>query len=171
AVETIAEEQGIKSLKLQNRRKTTFYPADWIAGVDYNNKNNDDNEEDDTEYENEENNNAEYEDDDAIKEEENFDRVDQQEIDELLADTTKKEEANPTDMEENEAQEELEEEAQEDDAQEDPEEEPNQMPEPEAQPERVQPPRNRQAPERLTYAQSKLKEKHVQFDITVNPET
>ncbi|MGC9293621.1 MAG: hypothetical protein ACP5EP_13150, partial [Acidobacteriaceae bacterium] len=87
-----------------------------------------------------------------------------------MADTAKKEEANPTDMEENEAEEQQEEEAQEDDAQEDPEQEPNQIPEPEAQPERVQPPRNRQAPERLTYAQSKLKEKHVQFDITVNPE-
>ncbi|MGC8506607.1 MAG: hypothetical protein ACP5NK_07920 [Thermoplasmata archaeon] len=44
------------------------------------------------------------------------------------------------------------------------------MPEPEAQPERVQPPRNCQGPERLTYAQSKGKEKHVKFDITVNPE-
>ncbi|MGC8497837.1 MAG: hypothetical protein ACP5NL_07590 [Thermoplasmata archaeon] len=90
AVETMAEEQGIKSLKLQNRRKTTFYPADWIAGVDYNNKNNDHDDEDDTEYENEENNNLEYEDDNAIEEEENFDRVDQQEIDELMADMAKK---------------------------------------------------------------------------------
>jgi hypothetical protein len=35
AVQTMAEAQGIKSLKLQNRRKTIFYPADWIAGVDY----------------------------------------------------------------------------------------------------------------------------------------
>ncbi|MGC9215006.1 hypothetical protein [Athalassotoga sp.] len=166
----MAEEQGIKSLKLQNRRKRTFYPVDWIAGVDYNNKNNDHDDEADTEFENEENNNVEYEDDDAIEEEENFDRVDQQEIDEILADTTKKEEANPTDMEDNEAEEQQEEEAQEDDAQEDPEQEPNQMPEPEAQPERVQPPRNRQAPERLTYAQSKGKEKHVKFDINVNPE-
>ncbi|MGC9208134.1 MAG: hypothetical protein ACP5EO_13965, partial [Acidithiobacillus sp.] len=111
AVETMAEEQGIKSLKLQNRRKTTFYPADWIAGVDYNNKNNDHDDEDDTEYENEENNNIEYEDDDAIEEEENFDRVDQQEIDEILADTANKEEANPIDMEDYEAQEQQEEEA------------------------------------------------------------
>ncbi|MGC9260522.1 MAG: hypothetical protein ACP5I8_10685, partial [Phycisphaerae bacterium] len=39
AVEAMAEEQGIKSLKLQNRRKTIFYPADWIAGVDYMNEN------------------------------------------------------------------------------------------------------------------------------------
>ena len=34
-VEAMAEAQGIKSLKLSNRHKTTFYPADWIAGVDY----------------------------------------------------------------------------------------------------------------------------------------
>jgi len=34
-VEAVAEAQGIKSLKLANRRlKTRFYPADWIAGVD-----------------------------------------------------------------------------------------------------------------------------------------
>ncbi|MGC8546026.1 MAG: hypothetical protein ACP5NR_08820, partial [Athalassotoga sp.] len=130
--------------------------------MDYNNKNNDHDDEDDTEFENEENNNAEYEDDDAIEEEENFDQVYRQDIDELFADSTKNEEANPTDIEENEAEDQQEEEAQDDDAQEDPE--------PEAQPERVQPPRNRQAPVRLTYAQSKGKEKHVKFDITVNSE-
>jgi len=34
-VEAMAEAQGIKSLMLTNRLKTRFYPADWIAGVDY----------------------------------------------------------------------------------------------------------------------------------------
>jgi len=34
-VEAMAEAQGIKNLKLTNRLKTRFYPADWIAGVDY----------------------------------------------------------------------------------------------------------------------------------------
>ncbi len=34
----------------------------------------------------------------------------------------------------------------------------------------MQPPRKRQAPERLTYAQSKNKNKRVEFDITVDPE-
>ena len=31
----MAASQGVKSLKIQNRRKSHFYPADWIAGVDY----------------------------------------------------------------------------------------------------------------------------------------
>jgi len=34
-VEAMADAQGIKSLKLTNRLKTRFYPADWITGVDY----------------------------------------------------------------------------------------------------------------------------------------
>jgi len=38
-VEAMANAQGIKSLKLTNRLKTRFYPADWIAGVDYNPEN------------------------------------------------------------------------------------------------------------------------------------
>ncbi len=49
AVEAMAEEQGIKSLKLQNRRKTIFYPADWIAGVDYVEEDNKDEDEEDNE--------------------------------------------------------------------------------------------------------------------------
>jgi hypothetical protein len=36
AVNKMAAKQGIKSLKVQNRRKVNFFPADWIAGVDYN---------------------------------------------------------------------------------------------------------------------------------------
>jgi hypothetical protein len=35
-----AAKQGIKSLKVQNRRKVNFFPADWIAGVDYEPNNN-----------------------------------------------------------------------------------------------------------------------------------
>jgi len=58
AVEAMAEAQGIKSLKLQNRRKTIFYPADWIAGVDYYENNNNEEENDDADYvENEDNDN------------------------------------------------------------------------------------------------------------------
>jgi len=98
----MAEEHGIKSLKLQNRRKTIFYPTDWIAGVDYEVNNNDnDNNDDDAEYNDNENNN-EYADDDAIDDEEHFDRVDQQEVDELLADNPD-EQANPNDAAEVEA--------------------------------------------------------------------
>ncbi|MGC8563176.1 MAG: hypothetical protein ACP5NO_08325, partial [Thermoplasmata archaeon] len=55
-----------------------------------------------------------------------------------------------------------EEEATQDDVKQEPEEEANQQP----QPERVQPARNRKAPERLTYAQTK----HVEFDVTVDAE-
>jgi hypothetical protein len=45
AVNKMAAKQGIKSLKVQNRRKVNFFPADWIAGVDYepNNNENDNN--------------------------------------------------------------------------------------------------------------------------------
>ena len=35
-VEAMAEAQGIKTLKLSNKRNTVFYPSDWITGVDYN---------------------------------------------------------------------------------------------------------------------------------------
>jgi hypothetical protein len=37
AIETMADEQGIKTLKLTGRKKTPIYPADWIAGVEYKN--------------------------------------------------------------------------------------------------------------------------------------
>ncbi|MGC8506608.1 MAG: hypothetical protein ACP5NK_07925, partial [Thermoplasmata archaeon] len=51
AVETMAEEQGIKSLKLQNLCTTTLFLSDYIAGVEYNNENHDHDDEDDIEYE------------------------------------------------------------------------------------------------------------------------
>jgi hypothetical protein len=35
AIERIAENQGFKSLKFQNRKGAIFHNADWIAGVDY----------------------------------------------------------------------------------------------------------------------------------------
>ena len=43
SVETMAEEQGIKSNKIEGRNKVPLHPANWIAGVDYepNNQNND----------------------------------------------------------------------------------------------------------------------------------
>ena len=37
-VEEMAEAQGIKSLKLTGRNKRLLHPADWIAGVDYENQ-------------------------------------------------------------------------------------------------------------------------------------
>ncbi|MGC8479045.1 MAG: hypothetical protein ACP5NE_03955, partial [Candidatus Micrarchaeia archaeon] len=81
AVEAMAEEQGIKSLKLQNRHKTVFYPADWIAGVDYMNENDDNNDNDnDDDFDDDEN-----ETDNTTDEAEQYDHVDQQEIEELFA--------------------------------------------------------------------------------------
>ena len=35
AVENLAEKQGMKSLKLTRKNDVLFHPADWIAGVDY----------------------------------------------------------------------------------------------------------------------------------------
>jgi hypothetical protein len=35
AVETMAKCQGFKSLKFANQNRIIFTPADWIAGVDY----------------------------------------------------------------------------------------------------------------------------------------
>ncbi|MGC9237926.1 MAG: hypothetical protein ACP5GF_13725, partial [Thiomonas sp.] len=174
AVEAMAEEQGIKSLKLQNRRKTIFYPANWIAGVDYmndndnddyTNENDDDNDNDnDDVFDNDEN---EIETDNTTDDAEQYDHVDQQEIEEIFAEDPHKnrqeprapEEANPAGMAE---EEEKEEEATQDDVKQEPEEEANEQP----QPERVQPARNRKAPECLTYAQTK----HVEFDVTVDAE-
>jgi hypothetical protein len=46
----IDAKQGIKSLKVQNR-KVNFFPADWIAGVDYEPNNNENDKYIDAEYE------------------------------------------------------------------------------------------------------------------------
>ncbi|MGC9176782.1 MAG: hypothetical protein ACP5F1_06890 [Thermoplasmata archaeon] len=111
AVESMAEEQGIKSLKLQNHRKTIFYPADWIAGVDYINENDDDND-DNNDNDNDETVTDENENemDDTSDDAEQYDHVDQQEIEELFAEDPHNnrqeprapEEANPAGMAEEE---------------------------------------------------------------------
>jgi hypothetical protein len=38
AIKCIAEDQGFKSLKFKNRKGIVFHDADWIAGVDYDEK-------------------------------------------------------------------------------------------------------------------------------------
>ena len=94
AVEKLAEKQGIKSLKIQNQNKTIFYPAEWIAGVDYDpettdeeetdkNYNNNDNENDDEEQQNEDDASADSE----LDDEEQYDSISQEEIDSLNSDT------------------------------------------------------------------------------------
>jgi hypothetical protein len=83
AVEKLAAQRGIKSLKLESRTCNIFHPANWIAGVDYK----------DDEIENDENENEDYEadpndgykHDEELEDEQHYDRVDQEELDELLA--------------------------------------------------------------------------------------
>jgi hypothetical protein len=36
AIKTMADKQGIKTLKLTGQNKTPIYRADWIEGVEYN---------------------------------------------------------------------------------------------------------------------------------------
>src|SRR6185369_4001366 len=90
AVEAMGAAQKVQSLKLQNCRKTIFYPADWIAGVDYAGDNNDDNDDNDDDNENENDGNVYYDEDAELDDEEYYDRIDQAELDELLADDTNK---------------------------------------------------------------------------------
>ena len=85
AVETMAEEQGIKSLKLCGRNKIPLHPADWIAGVDYEDPNQNEIE-DDEEYNDVLEDNYEY--DEELDDDEAYDRIDQDEIDEILAEPT-----------------------------------------------------------------------------------
>jgi hypothetical protein len=84
AVEQMAEQQGIKSLKLHSRHNINFPPADWIAGVDYEEENDDN-----------ANNNDDYADDAEIEDEAMYDPVDQAELDEILAEENENI-ANPT---------------------------------------------------------------------------
>ena len=171
-VEQMGEDQGMKSLKLQGRHKTYFYPADWIAGVDYQNENenyNDDdennyntntnnNENDNESYENESEENENEEDDEL--EDDNYDRIEQAEIDEILGDDNREEHANtnPTKQgrDENMEEEEINFEPDEEEM----------TPLQTTQPTRIQPQRTRQPPERLTYERPQQSthfiDKHIQ---------
>lgn len=72
-VEKMGYDQGIKLLKLSNRKKNIFYPSEWTEGKDQ--------EEDDNYEYIEENDDSK----DDINDEELYDCVDQEEINELLA--------------------------------------------------------------------------------------
>lgn len=91
-VEEMAESQGIKSLKITGRNKQPIHPADWIAGVDYTAENNNDHDDNDDEFREDERD--DYQEDAELDDEQAYDRVDQNEIDELLVepgvDTTKR---------------------------------------------------------------------------------
>ena len=97
-VKEMAEQQGIKSLKLTGRNKQPIHPADWIAGVDYNAENN--NEVDDNDDEFREDERDDYAEDADMDDADAYDRIDQSEIDDLMADPGERnndQEANPTD--------------------------------------------------------------------------
>ena len=98
AVETMAAEQKIKSLKVTGQNKVPLFPANWIAGVDYDGYDpygEDDHPEPDDEYD--------YDEDHPIDDdfdEDDYDRIDQDEIDELLAEPGQQHrEPAPIDME------------------------------------------------------------------------
>ena len=159
AVERMGEEQGIKSLKLQNCRKTIYYPADWIAGVNYD----DDNENEDENYDPNDEENENYEDD--FDDDGAYDRIDQDELDELLAEPKEEKESNPVDIE-NENEEEQNDEAENEPGNEESnakitDDDDKDDAESKVSTRRELPARNRAQPERLTYAQ--MTKKIVQF--------
>ena len=106
AVETMAIEQGIKTLKITGRNKIALFPADWIAGVDYEEAPQLEDETDDDEDYTDDGDEEDYE--DELDDEQAYDRVDQSEIDEILAEpgpTYEETEANPTVNEDDEEEE------------------------------------------------------------------
>jgi hypothetical protein len=95
AIEIIAKDQGFKSLKFKNRKGTIFQDADWIAGVEYNENIQQD---DDEAYDDNENGDPEQ-DEDIDKE---YDRINEDEIEDLIED--QREQANPNQHREEEEQ-------------------------------------------------------------------
>jgi hypothetical protein len=84
AIETMADEQGIKTLKLTGPNKTQHYPADWIAGAEYENKesgNANDNDDNDDDYLNQ---TPDYTQDDDLDDQQAYESIDQDKINDLL---------------------------------------------------------------------------------------
>jgi len=81
AVEIKGEEQGMKNLKIKTKRKDIIHPANWIAGVDYDENYYED--ASDTEY-------IEVQSDDDYDDDDDYydDEVDPNEVEDLLADTS-----------------------------------------------------------------------------------
>ena len=92
AVNAMAEERGIKSLKIENRNKIPLYPADWLAGVDNTDTDTDSTstveEEDDDSQDGDyhEPNTTRYEYERDVNNEDKFEPIDDEELQELLAD-------------------------------------------------------------------------------------
>ena len=87
AVAKMAEEQGVKTLKITGRNKQFLHPAHWVAGVDYDNNNENQSENEDENEEDYVPDKENYPEDDDMVEEAYYDRIDQAEIDEIFADS------------------------------------------------------------------------------------
>ena len=149
AVEAMAEEQGIKSLKLEGRTKIPLFPVDWVAGVDYDIDTINDIYEEDFDP----NVDGDEDGSDDLNDETAYDRIEQSKIDDLLDDESEskyEDDANPTVTDDEEEDEPAQDQVQE-----------------EVTPERAnsRPGRTRNVPERLTYNQTSTKT--VKFDDEV----
>ena len=82
----MAAEQGIKSLKIESRNKIPLYPADWIAGVDHTDSDSTGDDDDSQDGDCRVPTNAPYQHERDVNNEEIFDPIDEDELDELLAD-------------------------------------------------------------------------------------
>ena len=86
AVETMAENEGFKTLKLLKKNKVPIFPADWTAGVDYDDVENQiDDIDDDSYVETEPETESESDDDESFDDEQSYEPIDRDEIEELLA--------------------------------------------------------------------------------------
>jgi hypothetical protein len=95
AVEAMADRQGIKTLKITGHNKIPIYPANWIAGVEYDADNDNDNEHNDEAYPEQE---PDYDYDAELDDDEEYDRIDQDEIDEIMAEPGQRDQdPNPVD--------------------------------------------------------------------------
>jgi hypothetical protein len=83
AVESMASEQGITTLKLTGQNKVPIYPADWIAGVEYEDDEDELNDNDDEAYPNDE---PDYQLDEELNDEAHYARIEREEIEALLND-------------------------------------------------------------------------------------
>ena len=176
-VEDMAADQGITGLKLTGRNKVSLFPADWIEGVEYEGPNDDDEYEMENEIENNQetqvdDNDNNYDGDEDLNDEEAYDRIDPNEIDDLLNDPDiNLPDVNPIYHEEQLIRDEEPEEHEEFEEQ---ELEPEEQPAPRDNPitddedentvstESSRPTRERREPERLTFGQ--LPDKRVTFE-------
>ena len=99
-VETMAERQGFQSLKFKNRHKVELFPADWIAGVDYDDPNIDDNYDQDEDIEDADYDPQEVDPTDPTPDDDQEHDLDEDEYDDIdpdtLADLQETTTANPT---------------------------------------------------------------------------